>query len=149
MIHIIIFSVNTTGISSHWVCTTAGNESNEVLLFNSLLGYCTTILDRMVELQIAHIYCHGYAQPGSKTLMIRKVNVQQQLFSTSDCGLFAVAYATEVCHGMDPAKANFNQNLMKDHLIDCLEAGIIRRFPQMSKVPKRKQSAKPPKSITI
>ena len=89
MIHTIIFSVNTTGISSHWVCTAAGNYTNEVLLFVSLWN--TTILERMVELQIAQTYCHECAQPGSKTLTIRKVNVQQQLFGTFDCGLFAVA----------------------------------------------------------
>ena len=142
---IIIFSVNTIGISSHWVCTATGNDTNEVLLFDSL--WSTTILERMVELQIAQIYHHRCA--GSKTLTIRKVNVQQQLFGTSDRGLFAVAYATEVCHGRDPAKANFNQSLMKDYLLDCLEAGSIQRFPQMSKVPNRKQSAKPPRSITI
>ena len=109
-----IFSVNTIGILSHWVCTATGNDT-EVLIIDSL--WSTTTLERMVKLQIAQIYHHGCA--GSKTLIIIKVKVQQQLFGTSDCGLFAVAYATvtEVCHGRDPAKANFNQGLMKDHLL--------------------------------
>ena len=85
-------------------------------------------------LQIAQIYGPTCTSKGG--LSIRKVSVQQQEVGTLDCGLFAVAYATEVCYGMDPAKASFEQSKMNIHLVQCLEAGNLARFPQTSKVTK-------------
>ena len=32
-----------------------------------------------------------------------------------DCGLFAIANATSVCYGQDPAVMNFDQSLMRLH----------------------------------
>lgn len=107
-------------------------KKNEVLLLDS--WWNVNILERMVELQIAQIYGPTCTSKGG--LSIRKVSVQQQEVGTLDCGLFAVAYATEVCYGMYPAKASFEQSKMNIHLVQCLEAGNLARFPQTSKVTK-------------
>ena len=41
-------------------------------------------------------------------------------------GLYAIAYATSLCHGDD---VKYNSQEMRQHLMHCLEAGIITRFP--------------------
>ena len=71
-------------------------------------------LERLVGLQIAQIY--GAACALKRGLTIRKLNVQQQKVGAQDCGLFAVAYATEVCYGMNPTMASFEQSKMNIHL---------------------------------
>ena len=38
-----------------------------------------------------------------------------------DCGLFAIAYATAIAHGVDPSGMELNQAMMQNHLIKCLK----------------------------
>ena len=46
----------------------------------------------------------------------------------SDCGLFAIAYATGILHGYNPGSYNFDQNLMHTHLLQCFE---LKTFPMI------------------
>ena len=46
-------------------------------------------------------------------------------------GLFATAYAVEVCLGCKPEEATFSQENMRSHLTDCLSSGIMKTFPKM------------------
>ena len=56
------------------------------------------------------------------------VNVMRQP-NGSDCGLFAIAFATELIHGFDPALCHFDTAVMRQHLMKCLENGHLSRFP--------------------
>ena len=55
----------------------------------------------------------------SKQLSAQVVHVQQQQ-GTSDCGLYAIAYAVHVANGDDPAKVRFEQRKMQTHFLECL-----------------------------
>ena len=80
-----------------------------------------------ILLQIAKIY------PAAKqTLNISRLSVQQQV-GVHDCGLFAIAYAVETCYGNDVQKALFDQKLMRKHLHDCFNSGVLTPFPQQVK----------------
>ena len=81
-----------------------------------------------VELQLAKIY---NPLPSKSSLRIKIVPVQQQE-GFHDCGLFALAYATEMCLAKKPEAAQFDQNSMRQHLIKCLNEKHLERFP-MSK----------------
>jgi hypothetical protein len=48
-----------------------------------------------------------------------------------DCGLFAIAFAVELCELQDPALARFDQSKMRGHLKTCFEQGQFRRFPKI------------------
>ncbi|KAL5496713.1 hypothetical protein EMCRGX_G013057 [Ephydatia muelleri] len=110
----------------HWVCSSnIGAKQGEVLLMDSLVSSPSDSL----LLQLAHIY---QAAPDVQNMSIRVLPVQQQKGS-KDCGLFAVAFATELCSGEDPTRAVFKQCSMRQHLYNCLEAGEISRFPQYTK----------------
>ena len=126
---LILVSTNIfKGNSKHWV-STAVIKNTTVLLMDSL--WTEDTLERSVELQIAQIY--GPACAKENSLTIRKLAVQQQQ-GTHDCGLFAVAYATEVCFGKDPALVTYDQPKMSSHLVDCFEQGILARFPQVHRI---------------
>ena len=75
-------------------------------------------------LQISKIY-----RVQDSTLEIENVSVQQQKGRTK-CGVFAVAYAVEVCLGRNPQYSLFDQTKMRPHLYECLSQGVLKPFPR-------------------
>lgn len=100
---------------------------NEVEIIDSLVA---EELPNSVLLQIARIYSRtiSLTQP---TLEIKILSVQQQT-GFDDCGIFAIAYAVEICHGNNPENCRFKQSLMRSHLRHCLEVGRLTSFPTSS-----------------
>ena len=48
-----------------------------------------------------------------------------------DCGLFAIAVATDLAYGNDPANVIFEQNKMRNHVLENLESGSLQPFPRL------------------
>jgi len=48
----------------------------------------------------------------------------------SDCGVFAIAFATSLLFNIKPDKVKYEHKLMRSHLIKILETNIIEHFPQ-------------------
>ena len=67
-------------------------------------------------------------QPPTDIIHFDLVNVHPQP-NSNDCGLFAVAFATELVHGRDPSLCHFNTSAMRQHLVGCLSEGHLSRFP--------------------
>lgn len=53
---------------------------------------------------------------------------------TSDCGLYAIAFATSIAFGDNPGSCLFDTQKMRRHLYHCLEAGKLEPFPQKSRL---------------
>ena len=53
--------------------------------------------------------------------------------NSNDCGVFAAAIATELTHYSDPALCRWDTSKMRQHLLLCLEAGKMTRFPTLGK----------------
>ena len=91
---------------------------------------CMTVSHHVV---LAHmIYTNSWlllcnAQP-SACIYVRHVNVQRQS-GLSDCGIFAIAFATALCMGIDPYTLNIDQNKSPIHLLKCFEQKNISAFP--------------------
>ena len=79
-----------------------------------------------VEQQIARVYKPAIREG---LIMVTVVSVQQQEGAT-DCGLFSIAFAYHAVLEENLGKAVFDQQLMRTHLINCLEAGILSDFPR-------------------
>ena len=64
---------------------------------------------------------------------MKMMNVQrqgaEQAQGGSDCGIFAIAFATALVNGIQPAQLNFHQDAMRKHLYNCLEKGELTMFP--------------------
>ena len=52
-------------------------------------------------------------------IVIHYIDVQKQA-NTSDCGLFSIAFATALTYGQDPAMIYFDQEKMRQHVINCM-----------------------------
>ena len=47
----------------------------------------------------------------------------------SDCGIFAIAFATALVHGHHPGMYVFQRSAMRMHLVKCIENGKLTMFP--------------------
>ena len=66
------------------------------------------------------------------TITIKMASVTKQS-GDSDCGLFAIAYATHLSNGLDPSLCVFNQAQMRQHIINCFESENLQPFPIIKK----------------
>ena len=53
--------------------------------------------------------------------------------NANDCGIHAVAYATELAYGADPVVCSWDMPNMRQHLIHCFESGVLTQFPKIGK----------------
>ena len=51
--------------------------------------------------------------------------------NSSDCGVLAIAYAFDVCSGMDLCTVRFDHSKIRQHLATYLENCQVSRFPIM------------------
>ena len=60
------------------------------------------------------------------------VNLQRQT-NSYDCGVFCVAFTTELAYGGDPANCSWYLSRMRSHLIQGLENRKLQPFPKMGR----------------
>jgi hypothetical protein len=73
-------------------------------------------------------YTRYTAVAGNDGAIPVKSIVTQKQFGSTDCGLFAIANMFSLNEGMDPCRILFQQNLMRPHLIQCLEEKSVVMF---------------------
>ena len=62
-------------------------------------------------------------------MTVSVARVQQQK-EGRDCGLFSVAFAFDLAHGIEPQYVNYIQSEMRKHLKTCIQQGTITSFPR-------------------
>ena len=109
-----------TGETNYWhVISTIGTAYSVVNIFDSMFS------DSSV---------HSKAQNASlimtkeRAIQLNYIDVQRQC-GKADCGLFAIAFATTLCHGLNPGAYIFEQSLMRSHLLQSLQTGCMPMFP--------------------
>ena len=76
-------------------------------------------------------------QTEKKHIVIEHMNTQLQK-GGDDCGLFAIAAATALCHGEDPVEFKYEQSLMRSHLHKAFKIQALLLFPSMKTHNRRK-----------
>ena len=95
---------------SHWVCASnVLTPPGVVEVYDSMPSYSqhSSALMRQVAVIL---------QTPQAEFELRHIDVQRQV-GGSDCGLFAVAFATALCAGKDPFTCSFKQAQMRSHLL--------------------------------
>jgi hypothetical protein len=104
----------------HWVTiTNIGCQSGEIDIFDSMYPTLTNSL----QLQIASLLCT------KETVVTVKYRQCQLQNGATDCGLFALAFASVIASGAHPSAYQFNQSLMRQHLDDCIVKDAYTPFP--------------------
>ena len=79
--------------NNHWICV-AGNKNNEVSVYDSMGGNLSKdtvhVIARIVKCE-------------NEQLMVKLMPVQHQT-NGNDCGLFALAFATDFIEVIDPSE---------------------------------------------
>lgn len=102
---------------SHWICTYFSENTLHIydsLNFHSLTSEQVNIIDKL------------YPQLDKNLILFHQV---QQQPNYNDCGVFAIAFATSLVCGSDPASTTYDHPLMRNHLIKMLKNLIIEHFP--------------------
>ena len=80
-------------------------------------------LSPSTEQQIACIMNTQYSQINTQFIDVQRQN------GSNDCGLFSIAFATTLCFGKQPENICYNQSLIRSHLLNCIEKGVMEEFP--------------------
>ena len=95
--------------TDHWITSVQDTEEEDVILFDSSQGFFPC-LSRSLEMQLFPIYGRG-----KRHMQVVHPRVQQQ-HSGVDCGIFAIAYATEFVFNQDTC----NELIEFDRSVMCL-----------------------------
>ena len=103
----------------HWVCVSSiGCPPGTVILFDSLYH---DIISQKVEDQVKDLLADSFQK-------LEYAPCQQQT-NGSDCGVFAIVFATSLVLGSTPQDMTFDIAKMRPHLVACLRAGAMTQFP--------------------
>jgi hypothetical protein len=89
------------------------NYLKKLLLPSVNLNQSIQILDNSIE----HIYAECSVEPV-------KMQTNEKI-----CGLYAIAFAYDLCTGIDPSTRNYNEDKMRKHLFKCLNQSHFEPFP--------------------
>ena len=110
---------------SHWfTVSTIGCKPGVVSVYDSATKYTT---HRNKE-EIA-VLLHTT----SDTITLQYMNVQHQ-YGGSGCSLFALAFATALCAGINPTACTFKQELMRNPFLGASTSGGLSNSPSNSHV---------------
>ena len=103
---------------NHWI-TVKAVTLNFVRVYDSL--YNST--DISAQMQIAALI-HS-PEP------VIKIDARQTQFQVGslDCGIFSIAYTTDLAYGNNPAAFRYKQQLLRSHLEMCLSSNKLLPFP--------------------
>ena len=123
--------------NNHWcVVSTVGCETGVVRVYDSL---CKTISKETVRLIASLVY-----SPCSE-LRVTTMDVEKQS-NSSDCGVLGIAYAFDLCSGLNPCTVRFDHSKIRSHLAMCLENCQVSRFPVLGE---RKSAVRKPKTVEL
>ena len=123
--------------NNHWcVVSSLGCESGMIRVYDSL--YKTPSKD------LVHLIANMVHIPLSE-LKIVLMDVEKQS-NGSDCGVLAIAYAFDICSGLDPCAVRFDHSKIRQHLATCLENCQLSRFPIAGE---RKSVSRKPKVVEL
>ena len=119
--------------NNHWcVVSTVGCSIGVVNMYDSLH---TPLSD-----ETAYLIANMVSTTTSELRIVTKDVEKQTNFS--DCGVLAIAYAFEICSGLDPCSVRYNHKKIRQHLVMCLEKCQFARFPLVSERRSRSGKAK-------
>ena len=110
----------TSRNGDHWLLvSTIGCVYPTVMVYDS--KYRT--VNKYIEKQIALLYHCTHRE-----IRLQFINTQMQ-YGGSDCGLFAVAFATALALQHNPEHYHFVQDKLRSHLLRCFQDGKMTMFP--------------------
>ncbi len=112
----------------HWACLSNKCSGTNIDLFDSM--HTVPVEEGTIVRQACCIMKH--LNHTSPSITINVIGVQPQ-YGGSDCGLFAISMALDLCLGLDPFKQKVVQDSMREHLLFCFEEQKMSPFPKVTR----------------
>lgn len=117
----------------HWL--TLSNflsfNPNQVQAYDSLPVESTYTNNRTIETCLQKILSSSDKSSGSPTTIECCIEPVQRQSDATMCGLFAIAFAVDLCLGIDPTTSVYDESQMRMHLYECLNDKFIFEFPKI------------------
>ena len=111
--------------SNHWITiSNLYSPPDCVYIYDSLHNFVTL----QTKKQICSII---RSEKEHLKFCIMNVETQKDMVS---CGLFAVAFATELCNRGDLVTASFDSKQLRSHLLSCLSNKMMTTFPKIGNI---------------
>lgn len=122
----------------HWLTLSnfrSFNPTNQVQAYDSLPVESTYTNNRTIETCLQKILSSSDKSSGGSSSTSTTIEcciepVQRQSDATM-CGLFAIAYAVDLCLDIDPTTSVYDESQMRMHLYECLNDKFIFEFPKI------------------
>lgn len=109
---------------NHWLLSC--NSNDRVKVCDSL----RTNLGNVTKRCLKALYKPLLDDNGKLHVTMLPVEKQSDGFN---CGVYAIAYAADILHGVSPMESQYDVDQMRAHFIDCLENEQLLVFPKTSK----------------
>ena len=101
----------------HWITvSTIGCQPGEINVYDTLYAD----VDVTTKHKIERVF--------GSSVIYKLPNIQKQE-GIKDCGLFAIAIATDIAFGNTSSVFQFQQSKLRPHMKECFEKQCISRFP--------------------
>ena len=97
----------------HWISTYGQKDLNEIRVYDSL-NYTK---DKKYPKKTIKFFAKMINSTSSQ-FKVNVMSVKQQP-NTIDCGLFTIAFVTDLLHGNSPSNVSYEHEKMRQHLIIC------------------------------
>lgn len=126
--------------AAHW--DVSGWIAQQVYFLDSIYS----VPNEYVRMQL--VQCYGKGQE----VLPFTVQPSQQQTGGRQCGDFSICNIFELARGTSPADLSgkrFDQQKMRDHLLQCFEAGKLTPFPELSADSSRRSDRRKPKTYLL
>ena len=69
---------------------------------------------------------YGYVLTSFQPMLLLAISAEPHLHV---CGVYTIAFATSLCYGQDVMSIHYDRQMMRQHLVECLDAKKMFPFP--------------------
>jgi len=126
---------------SHWITVTNMNtrSNRHVNIYDSLYKEHTYESNQMLINFFKRVYQSKMCEDNESIILVDEIKVigcsiqpVQIQSNTTLCGVYAIAFAFDLCNDCDPSKQCYNEDKMRTHLYKCLREKRFDEFPKIT-----------------
>ena len=126
---------------SHWITVTNINtrSNRQVNIYDSLYKEHTYESNQMLINFFKRVYESKMCEDNESIILVDEIKVIScsiqpvQIQSNATlCGVYAIAFAYDLCNDCDPSKQYYNEQKLRKHLFKCLRAKRFDEFPKIT-----------------
>ena len=115
----------------HWAVASNVDVHSVGGFHNDVVGIYDSARPSDVGDSVKRMIC-SFFKCSSDAIHFDLVNIETQQ-NSYDCGVLAIANATELALGRDPVVCRWDSDRIRRHLKSCLEEGVMKSFPMLGK----------------